>query len=147
MTSTVVPAAAGQTQTILGMQHVNKFLPGIGPGLVTEVTAAPGLGAPPHRHAVDSEAFYILEGTLTVELDGQTRLLHPGDMCLLPAGSEHAFRNEGPGNVRFLAVVTPGADALAFFTEIDAAGHKGNLTPDAVMAIGSAHGLAFGTAA
>lgn len=147
MTHTIVPATAGQTQTILGMQHVNKFLPDTGLGLVTEVTAAPGLGAPPHRHDADSEAFYILEGALTVDLDGQTRRLHPGDMCFLPAGGEHAFRNEGPGDVRFLAVITPGTDALAFFTEIDAAGRSGNLTPDAVMAIGGAHGLAFAPAA
>jgi len=147
MINTIVPCAAGQTQTILGMQHVNKILPGTGLGLVTEVTAAPGLGAPPHSHAADSEAFYILEGALTVDFDGQTRTLRPGDMCLLPAGSEHAFRNQGPGDVRFLAVITPGTDALAFFTEIDAAGNSGKLTPDTVMAIGGAHGLAFAPAA
>ena len=49
-------------------------------------------------------------------------------------------------------LVTPsgvgkGALRVQDLLEIDAAGRSGNLTPDAVMAIGGAHGLAFAPAA
>lgn len=147
MQSPIIPAETGLTHSILGMTHRNKLLPEAGAGLVLEVTAPPGHGAPAHVHEEDTEAFYILDGELTVESEGRTATLRAGDMCLLPAGREHAFRNESARDVRFLAVVTPGVDAFAFFTEIDRAGAAGGLTPDGVMAIGTAHGLAFTPAA
>lgn len=145
MTQPIIPAGTGLTHNVLGMQHINKVLPSPGQGLIIEVTAAPGLGAPPHTHAGDSEAFYILSGELTVELDGATRVLRAGDSCLLAAGRPHAFRNDGFQDVRFLAVVTPGNDAFAFFTELDRAGAAASLTPEQVTALGEAHGLAFVT--
>lgn len=147
MTQSIIPAGKGLTHSILGMHHVNKAMPSAGAGLIIEVTAPPGHGAPPHAHDEDTEAFYILDGELTVEAEGRVETLRSGDMCLLPAGREHAFRNEGPHDVRFLAVVTPGFDALAFFTEIDRAGAAGGLAPDTIMSIGTAHGLAFSPAA
>ncbi|MEZ6011743.1 MAG: cupin domain-containing protein [Hyphomonas sp.] len=147
MTNPIIPSNTGLTQKVLGMTHINKVLPGTGTGLIMEVTAPPGLGAPPHVHDEDAEAFYILEGELTVETEGKIATLRPGDMCALPAGIEHTFRNDSDRDVRFLAVITPGIDALAFFTEVDRAGAAGGLTPDTVMTIGTAHGLAFAPAA
>jgi len=147
MTDTIIPAKTGHAHNVLGMTHINKVLPDLGMGLVIEVTAPPGLGAPPHVHDADSEAFYVLEGELTVETGGRVATLRAGDMCTLPAGSEHAFRNASDRDVRFLAVVTPGLDALAFFTEVDRAGAAGGLTPERVEAIGARHGLAFVPAA
>lgn len=147
MQTPIIPAQAGLTHNILGMTHMNKVLPEAGTGLIIEITAPPGHGTPPHTHDTDAEAFYILDGELTVESEGRIETLRSGDMCLLPAGREHAFRNESSRNVRFLAVVTPGFDALAFFTEVDRAGAADGVTPETVMAIGTAHGLAFSPAA
>lgn len=147
MIDPIIPANTGLTQNVLGMTHINKVLPEDGIGLVIEVIAPPGLGAPPHVHDEDAEAFYMLEGELTVETQGKVATLRPGDFCVLPAGVEHAFRNEGGHPARFLAVITPGLDALAFFTEVDRAGAAGGLTPETVTAIGTAHGLAFAPAA
>tara|TARA_R110002051_G_scaffold54532_1_gene101958 strand:- start:132 stop:575 length:444 start_codon:yes stop_codon:yes gene_type:complete len=147
MTDTIIPATTGLVHNVLGMRHINKVLPALGTGLIIEVTAPPGLGAPPHLHDEDAEAFYILSGELTVETQGKTVTLRPGDMCALPAGVEHAFRNASHEEVRFLAVITPGHDALAFFTEVDRTGAAGGLTPDTVEALGTANGLTFAPAA
>jgi len=147
MTNNIIPANTGLAHNVLGMTHLNKLTPDGGIGLIMEVTAPPGFGPPPHVHDEDAEAFYMLEGELTVELEGQVSVLRPGDMCALPAGVEHAFRNESDRDARFLAVITPGIDAFAFFSEVDRAGKSGGLTPDRVETIGAAHGLGFAPAA
>lgn len=138
-----LPAAAGVHQ-VLGMQHRNRLGPDSGMGLVVEITVPPGLGAPPHRHEQDAEAFFMLDGSLTVELEGVRRILQRGDTCHLPTGSVHAFRNEGAAEARFLALITPGHDAFAFFDAVHRAAERGPLDPAAVMDLGRAHGLGFG---
>lgn len=139
----IVPAAAGLQHDVLGIRHLNKVLPDGGHGLIMEMIVSPGQGAPEHAHAVDAEAFYILNGELVVEQNGATSTLRRGDMCFLPPGQFHAFRNESAHEARAIVVATPGMDAFAFFAEIDAAGRAGPLALGAVVAIGETHGLAF----
>lgn len=138
-----LPVAAS-VHEVLGMRHRNLLGPDSGMGLVVEITVPPGLGAPPHRHEQDAEAFFMLEGELTVERDGVQRTLRAGDTSHLPIGSVHAFCNEGVTEARFLALITPGRDAFAFFDAVHGAAQRGPLDPAAVMDLGRAHGLGFG---
>jgi mannose-6-phosphate isomerase-like protein (cupin superfamily) len=57
-----------------------------------ERTAPPGAASVPHIHSRVSEAFYVLEGEFTFELDGRTANAGPGDYVHAPAGVSHARR-------------------------------------------------------
>lgn len=72
-----------------------------------EITVPPGEGADPHSHADEDEHFYVLEGELTFELDGEAVAVAPGDFLHVPRGVVHAFAN-GPRQARLLATFVPG---------------------------------------
>lgn len=42
----------------------------------------------PHR---DDEIYVVLDGTGTLEIEGRTVELHPGNAVFVPAGAEHRF--------------------------------------------------------
>ncbi|WP_237214013.1 cupin domain-containing protein [Falsiroseomonas oryziterrae] len=88
------------------------------PFLVSECRSAPGAGAPPNRHAGDDEAFYVLSGRYEFSVDGETRLVGPGDCVAIPNGAAHAFRNPGPEPASMLIVNGPGRQHEDFFSTL-----------------------------
>ena len=44
-----------------------------------------------HYHQASEEFYFILEGSGEMELDGVTRVVHPGDAVLIPAGARHTI--------------------------------------------------------
>ena len=52
---------------------------------------------PPHRHVTCSEAFFVLEGTITFRLDDAELTGGAGDFLLVPRGAAHTFGNQGEG--------------------------------------------------
>src|SRR5437773_367891 len=85
-----------------------------------ERTAPPGAASVPHVHSRVSEAFYVLEGKITFELDGRTVTAGPGDYVLAQPGVSHAWRVTSGEVARALILFAPSVP-LAFFEEIDAA--------------------------
>jgi quercetin dioxygenase-like cupin family protein len=74
-----------------------------------ETTLPPGApGPPPHRHPETLDSFYVLEGTLTVQLAGRTFEAGPGSYAAAPAGAEHTFSNPTEEPVRMLNLMVPG---------------------------------------
>lgn len=68
------------------------------------VWLAPGaMGTPAHVHSVGSERFETLRGTLTVDADGETVELGPGETYTVEPGVEHGFGNESDEFVAFRA--------------------------------------------
>ncbi|HEX8053088.1 MAG TPA: cupin domain-containing protein [Thermoleophilaceae bacterium] len=66
--------------------------------VVSEVRLSPGTpGPPPHVHHHHSDAFYVLEGTLTVRLGGEERPLHPGGFVRIPPNVVHTVGNADEG--------------------------------------------------
>lgn len=63
---------------------------------------------PYHYHEGNEEALYVLDGTGTVRLDGDTRPLEAGDYVALPAGEAGAHRviNDGETPLQYLMVST-----------------------------------------
>jgi mannose-6-phosphate isomerase-like protein (cupin superfamily) len=54
---------------------------------LAESLLAPGFPGPPlHRHRTLHDMFYILEGTLTVRVEGDTREIGPGTFVCVPPG-------------------------------------------------------------
>lgn len=74
---------------------------------VIEERMPPGSFEQRHRHARARQFFYVLEGELTIELEGVEHRLQPGEGLHVPPGSAHQVRNIGFADARFVAVSSP----------------------------------------
>jgi quercetin dioxygenase-like cupin family protein len=61
-----------------------------------------------HRHPSAVERFTVLEGELTVKLDGRTRILRQGEAAEVQPGRWHDWWNASDRDARVLVEVTPG---------------------------------------
>ena len=77
----------------------------------------PTLGVPAHTER-NYEAFYVLEGTLEVEADGERYRLGPGEFLSLRPGVVHSLHNPGAGITRILTLVSPGSQHARVFTTV-----------------------------
>ncbi len=77
--------------------------------VLTDSQYGPGESGPgPHIHREHADCFWVLEGTLTFELAGGPLRASSGAFILVPPEVVHTFRNEGPGDARFLNIHAPG---------------------------------------
>jgi quercetin dioxygenase-like cupin family protein len=68
---------------------------------MAEISAGGSTGR--HSHP-GIETGYVIEGTATIEIDGQPpRMLRPGDSYLIPSGAVHNATAHGPGATKVLA--------------------------------------------
>jgi quercetin dioxygenase-like cupin family protein len=70
----------------------------------------PGVTGVPHRVSRE-EVFLVLAGAITVTLDGVATDLTPGDVALVPAGSEVAVDNRGADPARVWVTTSAGLEA------------------------------------
>jgi quercetin dioxygenase-like cupin family protein len=137
----------GDTLNVLGDQ-VTLLAAGRDTGgtmTAVQVVAGPGSGPPPHTH-VYAEIFYVLDGTLTVEVDGEAWPVRAGELAAVPGGAVHTYRNEAGERARFLAVLHP-AGHEHFFAELgvplDAPAPAGPPDVAHVMSVAARHGIEF----
>jgi mannose-6-phosphate isomerase-like protein (cupin superfamily) len=74
----------------------------------TLVTQPPGLATPTHIHTRESEAWFILDGTITYRAGTELLDLAAGDFIYLPRNLPHAFRITGRTPARYVALTVPG---------------------------------------
>jgi mannose-6-phosphate isomerase-like protein (cupin superfamily) len=86
--------------------------------LMERTLPAGGRRPPAHRHTNCSEAFFVLDGVVAVELDGATLTARGGDFALVPRGAAHTFGNAGTGPARLLVLHAPAMDG--YVAELDA---------------------------
>ena len=67
----------------------------------------PGAHEVRHRHAYARQFFYVLSGTLTMEVDGTRHRLDARTGLELPPGAAHQAINDSNADVQFLVVSTP----------------------------------------
>lgn len=72
------------------------------------LTAPPELETPYHLHHTEDEAFYVLEGELTVIRGGEKIVAGPGSYIFLPRGVPHGFRSSSDKDSKVLIHVIPG---------------------------------------
>jgi mannose-6-phosphate isomerase-like protein (cupin superfamily) len=139
----VIPAGQGR---ILGARgSVMAFKAGseqtAGDFSLMERTLPPGGRRPlPHRHVNCSEAFFVLNGTVTFVLDGIEYPGHPDDFLLVPRGAAHTFGNGGDEEARLLVLHAPAMDA--YFAELDELWSRPSPpTPAEERALMSRHGM------
>ena len=53
----------------------------------------PGGGPPPHIHRREAETFYVLEGEMTITIDGTDTVLGPMDSCTIPPDQVRKIEN------------------------------------------------------
>jgi len=71
-----------------------------------------------HRHVNCSEAFWVLDGTITFVFDGVEHRGGRDDFVLVPRGASHTFGNDGEEPARLLVLHAPAMDA--YFAELEA---------------------------
>jgi quercetin dioxygenase-like cupin family protein len=78
-------------------------------GLMTilEITEPPGIEVPLHVHYREDEAFWILEGDVTITVGDMTVECHAGDYAFGPRGIPHRY-TVGENGCRMLFILTPG---------------------------------------
>jgi mannose-6-phosphate isomerase-like protein (cupin superfamily) len=101
---------------------------------LTETTIAPGFPGPlPHRHSRMVDSFYVLEGTLSVLVEGEEHEVAPGGYAFVPPGVAHTFSNPGEEAVRMLNIQAPGG-LEQYLKELAAVLKPGEQPDPAVMA-------------
>jgi len=73
---------------------------------LSEVLCAQGPAAPLHVQPNEDETFYVLEGDLTVHIDGEEITASVGSTVFIPRGTPHAFRVDSE-TARLLVLNTP----------------------------------------
>jgi quercetin dioxygenase-like cupin family protein len=114
-----VPANGGRAFALLGQTLSFKAEPEDTDDtlLLFEHWMPPTLSVPAHTER-NHEAFYVLEGTLEVEADGERYRLGPGEFLSLRPGIVHSLHNPGPGMMRTLTLVTPASQHARFFSTL-----------------------------
>ena len=79
-----------------------------------ELTAPRGMSTPVHRHTREDEAFYVLDGEVSVYVDDQVVRARTGHFLWAPREVPHAFCVES-ALARLLVVSTPGGFEKFFF--------------------------------
>jgi quercetin dioxygenase-like cupin family protein len=133
--SFALAAEEGRTEqplNILGAKMLAKLTDEDTDGAVAifRQNVPPMSGPPLHRHSRENEWFYVLDGQITMRVDGQQTILHAGDSAFAPRGTAHTYQNFGPAPARHLVVVTPGR-FQRFFEELSLL-NRGLPAPDLV---------------
>jgi quercetin dioxygenase-like cupin family protein len=137
--------AAGSTLNVLGITHIYKAT-----GAETaesfslwEAVVPPGAGAPPHTHAHEDEAFYVLSGELLIEYEGEPapRRVAPGGFFFGARGRRHTFHNVGDQPARVLILSAPSCGLDQMFAELDAATAGGMPGFEKLAAITAKYGV------
>jgi quercetin dioxygenase-like cupin family protein len=113
-----------------------------GAAAIFHLTVPPMSGPPMHRHSREDEWFYVLEGTIVAEIDGERITLQDGSSGFAARGTVHAFQNFTTSTAKLLVMTTPGANLNRFFEAVSAH-NKGLPAPDFVRTeqIMNEHGI------
>ena len=74
---------------------------------LAEATLEPGEATARHYHRAAEEIYFVLKGSGSMEVDGDTRHVRPGDAVLIPPGAWHTLENDGSSELRILCCCAP----------------------------------------
>ena len=86
--------------------------------LMERTLPAGGRMPPPHVHSGIEEAYWVLDGEVTFNLDGVDTSHGTGAFVLVPSGTVHTFGNQSSALARLLVIHSPALDA--YFVELEA---------------------------
>jgi mannose-6-phosphate isomerase-like protein (cupin superfamily) len=79
-----------------------------------EVSSGVGFAGPPLHHHDFDEAFYVLEGELTFQLEDEVFTRTAGELAFAPRNVPHTYANHSGAPARALIVCTPAGFARYF---------------------------------
>ncbi|MEV0202994.1 cupin domain-containing protein [Nonomuraea sp. NPDC050691] len=83
------------------------------------LTLAPGAdGARPHHHALSSELFYVLAGTMEFLLGERIVTAGRGSLIVVPPATVHAFGAAPGSTAEALVVMAPGVERFEYFRRL-----------------------------
>jgi quercetin dioxygenase-like cupin family protein len=95
-----------------------------------EATYGPHSERPPdHFHPSQSERFEMLEGEMTVRIEGEPRILRAGDVLDIPPGTVHAMWNATDAPARVIWRTTPALATQQFFETVWGLAREGRVGP------------------
>jgi mannose-6-phosphate isomerase-like protein (cupin superfamily) len=74
---------------------------------LAEATLEPDEATQRHYHRATEEIYFVLKGAGRMEVDGESRIVRPGDAILIPAGAWHMLENNGTSELRILCCCAP----------------------------------------
>ena len=86
---------------------------------LVELKEMPGYHTNLHRHNHTDEAFYVMEGVLTVRINDMLSDYPAGSYVLIPRGTAHAQGNRGKLPARILLTMSPGGFERSFKDRVD----------------------------
>ncbi len=133
MSSTLPKSLTGQQYWFFGMLAEIKASAADTGGQYTlvEITAPAGLQTPLHVHYREDEGFYVLDGSVTIEVGEATVELGAGQHALGPRDIPHRF-TVGPDGARMIWVLTP-SGFEDFVAEVSAPAEAATIPPADVL--------------
>ena len=96
--------------------------------LHVEVWVDPGGGVTPHVHPTMEERFDVLGGRPSFLAGRKWATTSPGDTVVVPAGTRHAFRNDGDEVAHFVGHARPPSTLQEFLEDTAGLSRAGLLT-------------------
>jgi mannose-6-phosphate isomerase-like protein (cupin superfamily) len=74
---------------------------------LAEATLEPDQATQRHCHRRSEEIYFVTKGSGSLEVDGETRRVRPGDAILIPPGAWHTLENDGTSELLILCMCSP----------------------------------------
>lgn len=137
----VVSPRCGVPVNVLGAEILVKSSGHPGHFFFADHPMPAGYGVPMHIHEAEDEAFFVLEGEITLTSPEGERIAGEGSYIFLPRGVAHGYINASGAPARMLVIASPGGGIEGLFRGLDAAGKRGPLEPTQIGEICAAHGV------
>jgi quercetin dioxygenase-like cupin family protein len=93
-----------------------------------EVAMPPGAQGPPrHFHPHQHESWHVIDGELTLEIEGREHNLSSGEAKKIAPGTVHTFANRGATLVRFRELHSPALDFQQYIETLARLGAEGRI--------------------
>ena len=143
-TSAKVIGPTGGKAGFLGSIGVRFMLNGDESGQRFSVVEHPmsprALAAPLHRHSLEDEYSFVIEGTVGALLGDEVLIAKKGDFVFKPRNQWHTFWNAGDEPARILELISP-AGFERFFNDLVDMGGVTQADPQALMELCARHQL------
>jgi mannose-6-phosphate isomerase-like protein (cupin superfamily) len=96
----VEPFATKDGATIRELHHTSAQS-------LAEATLEPDQATQRHYHRRSEEIYLVTKGSGSLEVDGESRRVRPGDAILIPPGAWHTLENDGTSELTILCMCAP----------------------------------------
>jgi quercetin dioxygenase-like cupin family protein len=110
----------GLYEVLLSSEETN------GEATIVQMTMPPGMGPPPHIHHGVAETVYVVDGTITLDVDGQKIEAGPGTLFRVPPDTKERF--EPKTKARVIVTYEPGG-MEKFFAEAGETAQRREVPP------------------